>query len=383
MRILVLCKRNYTGKDLLDDRYGRLYEIPECLAGLRHEVRGVALSYRPRSSKTYRWNDAPGVRWHSINALPFGLLRYGAIVAGLTRGWKPDIIWASSDVLHILLAARLSRRHGIPFVADLYDNYESFGMAGMPGAIKSFRSACRKAAGVTVVSNALKCRVATTCDQQQKVAVVGNAVRDDLFFPRDKAASRATLDLPAHVKLIGTAGSITANRGISDMFDAFDQLARKDEHVWLVHAGPVDHIASRYKHPRIINLGALPLEVVPTFLCALDVAVVCNRDSDFGRYCFPLKFYETIACRVPLVVADVGDVGQLLANYPHCRYKPGDPNELAIRIQRHLQERTFDIPFEVPSWSDRARNLESFLRDCISFCGMQTAPHCSEATRRS
>jgi len=32
MRIVVLSKRQYTNKDVIDDRYGRLWEIPMALA---------------------------------------------------------------------------------------------------------------------------------------------------------------------------------------------------------------------------------------------------------------------------------------------------------------------------------------------------------------
>jgi hypothetical protein len=48
MKILVLNKRQYMGKDLLDDRFGRFWELPLELARLGHEVRGLALSYRRR-----------------------------------------------------------------------------------------------------------------------------------------------------------------------------------------------------------------------------------------------------------------------------------------------------------------------------------------------
>ena len=43
MRIAFLCKRRYMGKDVIDDRYGRLYEFPFQLARLGHEVHGVAV----------------------------------------------------------------------------------------------------------------------------------------------------------------------------------------------------------------------------------------------------------------------------------------------------------------------------------------------------
>jgi hypothetical protein len=40
MRIAFLCKRQYMGKDVILDRYARLYEIPYQLARLGHTVRG-------------------------------------------------------------------------------------------------------------------------------------------------------------------------------------------------------------------------------------------------------------------------------------------------------------------------------------------------------
>ena len=43
MRILVLTKRQYMGKDLLDDRFGRFWELPLELARLRHEATGIRL----------------------------------------------------------------------------------------------------------------------------------------------------------------------------------------------------------------------------------------------------------------------------------------------------------------------------------------------------
>lgn len=365
LRILVLTKRQYTGKDLLDDRYGRLYEIPACLADRGHELTGVALSYRRRARQAQQNGSNSAVSWHAINAFPGGLLRYGALLDRRLANRKPDVIWASSDILHIILAARLSRAHGVPFVADLYDNYESFGMARVPRAKAMFHSACRQATGITVVSETLKDAVAAVVRPEQSVTVIGNGVVPDLFFPRPKSDSRAELKLPLTAKLIGSAGSITSGRGVADLFTAFERLAAENDDVWLVHAGPIDRATSRYSHPRIVNLGILPLAQVPTLLSALDVAVICNRDSAFGRYCFPMKFYEVVACHTPLVAAAVGDVARLLTEHPQCRYTPGDSGDLAAKIKAHLCTGGFVLPLHAPSWRDRAETLEDVLQHCL------------------
>ena len=64
-KILVLTKRQYTHKDLLDDRFGRLREIPLELARRGHRVTGLCLSYRSREED---WVSDGPVRWKSINA---------------------------------------------------------------------------------------------------------------------------------------------------------------------------------------------------------------------------------------------------------------------------------------------------------------------------
>ena len=82
MKILVLTKRRYMGKDLLDDRFGRFRELPLELARLGHQVRGLCLSYRPR-------NEIRRHRRHRLAGRPSYLAirqfnaRYLAVIAWL------------------------------------------------------------------------------------------------------------------------------------------------------------------------------------------------------------------------------------------------------------------------------------------------------------
>jgi hypothetical protein len=48
MHIVVLCKRQYTNRDVIDDRYGRLWEIPAELAKARHCVTCVSFNSATR-----------------------------------------------------------------------------------------------------------------------------------------------------------------------------------------------------------------------------------------------------------------------------------------------------------------------------------------------
>src|SRR5690606_33533407 len=234
MRVLVVCKRQYSGKDLVSDRFGRLYELPLGLASLGDDVRICALSYRGRRGPSAGCFEGTALQWRSLNALPIGLALHGAWLDDVAAGWRPDVVWASSDMLQAVLAARWASRHGIPLVIDLYDNYESFGLSRLPGLETAFRSACSEAAALTVVSDSLAEYVRTAYRPPCPVTTVVNGVRKDLFQPRDQALARRSLGLPQGARLIGTAGALTADRGISDLFDAFELLSRRDEQLWLV-----------------------------------------------------------------------------------------------------------------------------------------------------
>ena len=362
MRILVLSKRQYTGRDLLDDRYGRVFEMPAALARRGHAVHGIALSYRFRRAGAYRWDDIEGLAWSSVNLglLGTGLYRYLSELRRTMRDFGPDILWATSDAYHGILGARLSSEYGIPLVLDFYDNYESFAASRLPGVVLGLRAASRQAAAVTVVSSTLAEWMVPAYRLVRTPVLIGNGVDTRVFSPRDRATSRRQLGLPERARIMGVAGSLTRSRGIADVFEAYLQLAADEPDLWFVFAGPRDDTPNRYRHPRIRDLGTLSPLDVPVLLSALDVAVVSNVDSAFGRYCYPQKLMETVACGTPLVAAEVGEVARILREYPDALYRPGDPTSLADAIKKMLlNPRPVSIP--VSEWQQRGEQLEAVL----------------------
>jgi teichuronic acid biosynthesis glycosyltransferase TuaC len=366
MRILVLTKRQYTGKDLLDDRFGRIRELPLELAKLGHEVVGLCLSYRPKDEATTVDRDSAGgagVTWHSRNLgksiLP-GLIKHARYANTLIKEFRPELIWACSDSLHAILGVRLGKRTHTKCVVDLYDNFESFGATRLPGVRPLFKRAVRAADGVTCASQRLADLVVQNYRRVGPVTVLENAVRPDLFFRRDRVDCRRRLGLPENVTIIGTAGALSASRGIDVLFRGFELLAAKEKNLHLAIAGARDRGLRIPSGPRVHDLGILPLDQVPILFNALDVAVVCNRDSAFGRYSFPQKAYEILACRTRIVAAAVGTMSDLLASHAECLFEPDSPESLAQAIRRQLANPTI-LDLQVPTWSDTARKLEKFL----------------------
>lgn len=362
LRVLVLSKRQYMGRDLIDDRYGRFRELPLGLARLGEAVRGLCLSYRTRPEGESGDAEAgAAVAWTSLgpsSLLPRG--RYWREVDRLREVFRPDLVWAGSDVLHAALGVRVARRLGVALAIDLYDNFESYPLARLPGVTAVLRRAVLAADAVSCISAPLAHHVREQYGYRGPIEVVENAIPAGSFAPGDRAAARSRLGLPGAARLIGTAGSLSPTRGIQCLFDAFERLAAQREDVHLVLAGPLDADLSLPRHPRVHYLGSLPPGQVPTVLAALDVSVICNRDSEFGRYCFPQKLYESVACGVPVVVASVGAMAELLSPFPENLFRPEDADSLLAALQHQLDHGKVPA-LEVPSWDRLASKLRALF----------------------
>jgi len=368
MRILVLSKRQYTNLDLIDDRFGRLRELPLALAVAGHDVTGVCLSYRHRDEG--RRDDVvkhAQVAWHTLNfkrLLPWGSMTYWHTIYKIGRDFRPDLVWACSDALHAILGVRIAKRLGAILIIDLYDNFESFPLTRIPGVTSLFRQSLQNANGITCVSHPLAQYIRETSGSICPIEVIENAVPEGLFKPMDKVNARRELGLPRDGIFIGTAGAISKSRGIETLFKAFETLAQERPDIHLVLAGACDKGLRLPKNSRIHYLGMLPMNRVPVFLSSLNVSVICNRESAFGKYCFPQKFYESVACGLPVVAAATGSMLELLKDKPENLFEPENVDNLVAALSRQIAN-PLPLPLEVPTWTTRGNRLERFFKTIL------------------
>ena len=128
----------------------------------------------------------------------------------------------------------------------------------------------------------------------------------------------------------------------------------------LALAGPQDNKIRIPEDSHIHYLGILPFERVPNLINSLDVAVVCYADDEYGKYCFPQKTREFMACDVPVIAARVGSLKELFQDHSEWLYTPGDVKSLIEVLERRLSDKTTDYP-EPPTWKDLAEILEKIL----------------------
>lgn len=353
-------------KDVVLDRYARLYEIPRQLALLGHDVEAFCLAYSPALGDVEIEHEArPGrLRWRSRNwgravlprlaSYPWRLLRE-------LRAFDPDVVIAASDIPHMALGAWLGRKLERPFVADLYDNFEGFGQARIPGMVRALRNAVRGADLVLTTSEPLRELVVSGYGARGEVVAMPSSVDKAVFRRGAKRAARTALGLPADVPLVGTAGGLYRDKGIGVLYAAWDILSRRRPDVQLVLAGLHEAACPPPTGARVHALGALPHDRVAELFCALDVGAICVLDTSFGRYCFPQKAYEMLACGLPVAAADLGALGSLFAPWrERCLYVADAPEALADRIEAQLSER-FVPPVPVASWDELIARIEPRL----------------------
>ncbi len=370
MRILCLFKRRYMRKDVIVDRYGRLYELPLALARLGHEVRVICLNYRGVAAP-FDAIDTRGtgrLHWQSCDLgrllLP-GLLRYRRTVLKVLDEFAPKLVLGGSDSLHVAMTRHFARAAGLPYAVDLYDNYASFGLTQLPGLHQAYRRAVADANAVTCVSEPLRAMVESSYAPRGSVTTLESTINRDLFFPRARSESRERLGLPLNARLIGTAGALDASRGIASLYRAYEQLRARHADLHLVLAGSRDGAEALPAAPGIIHLGELSHERIPDLFSALDVAVICMRDTAFGRYAFPQKAYEIIACQTPVVAARVGALSSLLREQANSLYDVDNVASLSQCIAAQLANPT---PCTVvpPDWAAQALRLEGILCEVVA-----------------
>lgn len=365
MRISFLCKRRYMGKDVIDDRYARLYEIPYQLARLGHEVHGWCLGYQGQAATECQHEASPGhLSWsaHSLAGTKlFDLLRYPNRLQSELRRFAPQLLIGASDIPHVALTHWLSKRLGVPYVVDLYDNFEGFGQARIPGMTAVLHRSVREAKLVMTTSELLASLVRDKYQAKGEVIALPSTIDKARFRPLDSIECRHALGLPMNARLIGTAGGLHADKGVGTVYAAWQQIASELPDAHLVLAGPLDRTLKPPQGERVHYLGELPHARMPELFSALDVGMIYLRETAFGRYCFPQKAYEMLACGLPVIAARVGAMVNLFADAPENLYRPDDADDLA-RCIRHQLGRPNRSQHEIEDWATVVGKLEPRLR---------------------
>lgn len=358
-KVLFITKRHYTNKDLVLDRFGRLFHLPMQLVQNGYVCTIITADYK--SNQVERYNIS-GLNFLS---LPFRLGNFTLFFYRCRQAIqqsKPDIIIASSDT-HFgamgLIYAYLAR---VPFVFDVYDDYTAFGSNRLPGMKRLFWKVIKKSDALICSSKPLMKKLYR---QNKSVTVIENGVDTKLFKPCSRQMARKKLRIDQKDTVIGYFGFMGPNYGIKELVNATRKLRNTYPRVRLLLAGKKhDHIG--LDQPYIDYRGVVNQKEIPLFINSSDVVVIPYFTDGQISVSNPCKLSEYLACDVPIVSTRVSNIPEILSDIPEALCNPGDSDEMAKAIKWQLETPTL-VPFpESLKWESLGKKFRQVLERLLA-----------------
>ena len=175
-----------------------------------------------------------------------------------------------------------------------------------------------------------------------KVRVVANGVDPERF----RSGLAAKMPRRDGLFTVGFVGTLKAWHGLHILMDAFAQLHARQPaaRLLIVGNGPEYEKLTAETETRglagVVHFtGAVDAVEVPGWLASMDVAVA-PYPSLTNFYFSPLKVYEYMAARVPVVVSRIGQLEKLIVPEVNgLLIPPGDATALATTLERLLLDR--------------------------------------------
>lgn len=198
----------------------------------------------------------------------------------------------------------------------------------------------------------------------------------DLDIAKEEARDR--FGLPKGKVLLGYVGQLRTmglEKGIELAFEALRDLP---EDMALVLVGGEGRDLDFYKslskdkglEDRVIFVGPVRHRLVPAYLKSFDLLLMpFPRTKHYAFYMSPLKLFEYMASRRPIVASDLPTVREVLNEENSVLVRPDDPGAFAKGIKkvledRHLADKISRKAFEDVknrTWTKRAAKILSFI----------------------
>ncbi len=278
-----------------------------------------------------------------------GKLAFVVSMFSYARSVLAHVVSRNYELLYVRSPLLLARAvgSGIPTVIELHDIPRIFR--------KSFVRCCNRCRVVVALTSPMRQELIAIGVRPEKIRVESDGVDLRRFAdhsPPLEAKSQWPKRFPQDRPVMGYVGTLTTretlSKGVEDMVNAAAELKEKNVKIftWIV-GGPeraVEELRQRAMHLGLTDAeigfeGRIDASRVSSALWACDLCVYpapASRHSYFMRDTSPLKLFEYMASRRPIVCADIPPVRDVVDERSVLFYQPGNAAMLAEQIGRVL-----------------------------------------------
>jgi len=303
-----------------------------------------------------------------------------ALIRPCTPRWLAQLLFLIQDA-SFALSSRRFRDNGAllytrdPAVALVHPSAVYEAHAQPQKALRLYRWICRRCRRLVSISRGLRDELVQSCNvPASRILIAPDAVDLDKFdIPLSKQEARRQVGLPTDKRIVLYAGHLYPWKGA----DVLAQAARviEDPSYLFVFVGgteaDVETFSRRYAARQILVVGWQPHERIPTYLKAADVLVLPNSGKTriSSHHTSPLKLFEYMAARRPIVASDLPALREILDSGCALQVPPDQPLALAQGIEHLAQDPQLSQALsreafqraQHHTWRDRARRILEFL----------------------
>ena len=315
---------------------------------LQERVHAASGSDLPRRKLTTILKGTLGSAYRSLAYFPdsnVGWFPFAFTAASdLVKRWKPHLILASAPPhTSLLVAARLAKKHKIPWVADLRDLWVDHQYYHQPAWRRVFeekleRQVLSSAAGLVTVSEPLAETLRNKYRKHTTVALNG-------FDPTDYPTNPSVAYNDGCLRILYTGVVYPGRQDPSPLFEALRDLGPLAEKIQVIFHGfylsTIRELVARYKLEHRVEVNKpVPYKESLKMQTEADILLLLLWTDQAERGVYTGKLFEYVGARRPiLAIGTAGNVAADMVLEKHLGVVMNNPDEIAAQLRIWLQQK--------------------------------------------
>ncbi len=228
---------------------------------------------------------------------------------------------------------------------------------------------------VVVITHGLKNLYVSLGGDSRSIHVAPDGVDLNSFVNNYRSKTREEVGWSTDKKVVLYSGHLYPWKGAHTLVSASEKLD-KDTEVVLIGGTDKDLKTFKDFYGRMSNLkivGKKPHAEIPAYLALADVLVLPNsaKENISKSYTSPMKLFEYMTSRVPIVASDLPSLKEVLSEKEAYFFKPDDAEDLARVINKvvlmeeeaKLKSQNAYDKVQKYSWLKRAEGIINFIHE--------------------